>query len=94
MRIRVAVRDVAPIVCPAPLPGEWSKIEITHERNEQEGNYTLALSVEDQEVGRVQVDSQVLRKLTDIKVFLGEKQEDWAGSQHGCVKGLVVLDKL
>ena len=93
MRIRVAVRDVAPIVCPALLLGEWSKIEITHERNEQEGNYILALSVEDQEVGRVQVDSQVLMKLSDIKVFLGEKQEDWAGSQHGCVKGLVVLDK-
>ena len=93
MRMKVALRDVAPIVCPAPSLGEWSKIEITHERNEQEGNYILALSVEDQEVGRVQVDSQVLSKLTDVKIFLGKKQGAWADSQHGCVKGLIVLDK-
>ena len=41
--------------------------EITHERD-VEGKFTLALSVADQVLTRVNVDSQILRNLTDIKL--------------------------
>ena len=50
------------------MPKEWTKIQVAHERNE-EGKYTMALSVEDQEVGRVDVDSQILRKLNDVMIY-------------------------
>ena len=45
MKLKGALRDVAPIVCPAPSLGQWSRVGISHERNEEEGNYTLAFSV-------------------------------------------------
>ena len=69
---------------PFPLPKEWTKIEVAHERNE-EGKYTMALSVEDQEVGRVDVDSQILRNLNDIMIN---------SSYRHIIRKLIVLDQL
>ena len=69
---------------PFPLPKEWTKIQVAHERNE-EGKYTMALSVEDQEVGRVDVDSQILRNLNDIMIN---------SSYRHIIRKLIVLDQL
>ena len=69
---------------PFPLPKEWTKIEVAHERNE-EGKYTMALLVEDQEVGRVDVDSQILRNLNDIMIN---------SSYRHIIRKLIVLDQL
>ena len=68
---------------PFPLPKEWTKIQVAHERNE-EGKYSMALSVEDQEVGRVDVDSQILRNLNDIMINSSYRQ---------IIRKLVVLDQ-
>ena len=69
---------------PFPLPKEWTKIQVAHERNE-EGKYTMALLVEDQEVGRVDVDSQILRNLNDIMIN---------SSYRHIIRKLIVLDQL
>ena len=69
---------------PFPLPKEWTKIQVAHERN-KEGKYTMALSVEDQEVGRVDVDSQILRNLNDIMIN---------SSYRHIIRKLIVLDQL
>ena len=63
-----------------PMPLEDLTHEITHERDE-EGKYTLALSVGDQEVARVDVDSQILRNLTNIKPNTDD------------IENVVILDK-
>ena len=55
-------------------------LEITHERD-VEGKYTLALSVADQVLTRVNVDSQILRNLTDIKL------------NNYYIKNVIVLNK-
>ena len=68
---------------PFPLPKEWTKIQVAHERNE-EGKYTMVLSVEDQEVGRVDVDSQILRNLNDIMIN---------SSYRHIIRKLIVLDQ-
>ena len=65
------------------MPKEWTKIQVAHERNE-EGKYTMVLSVEDQEVGRVDVDSQILRNLNDIMIN---------SSYRHIIRKLVVLDQ-
>ena len=54
--------------------------EITHERD-VEGKFTLALSVADQVLTRVNVDSQILRNLTDIKL------------NNYYIKNVIVLNK-
>ena len=69
-----------------PLGKELTKsdkeitLEITHERD-VEGKYTLALSVADQVLTRVNVDSQILRNLTDIKL------------NNYYIKNVIVLNK-
>ena len=68
---------------PFPLPKEWTKIEVAHERNEG-GKFTMALLVEDQEVGRGDVDSQILRNLNDIMIN---------SSYRHIIRKLVVLDQ-
>ena len=84
-------------VCQAPLlGGEWSRIEISHERDD-EGNHTLAMAVGGQEVGRVGVDHQNLSNLTDVKICFGSNPEvggHLSDYQDGSFRGLVVLDKL
>ena len=84
-------------VCQAPLlGGEWSRIEISHERGD-EGEHTLAMAVGGQEVGRVGVDHQNLSNLTDVKICFGSNPEvggHLSDYQDGSFRGLVVLDKL
>ena len=80
---RAEIESAAIIVFPVPV-WIWSEEEITHEithEREEEGKYTLALSVGDQEVARVNVDSLILRNLTDIKI------------DRYFIKDVVVLDK-
>ena len=85
------VHQDASISCPAPSLGEWSRIEISHERDEK-GKYTLAMSVGNREVGSVDMESQILRNLTDIKIYIGPKDSE-RHFQHGCIRGLYVLNK-
>ena len=81
------------IVCKAPLlGGDWCKVEISHEK-EGDDKFTLAMSVGGQEVGRLASVSPLLRKLTDIKIYIGAEEDDFADSQHGIIRGLVVLEK-
>ena len=62
--------------------GELAKVELTHERDAEEGRYTLALSVGDEVVGRVDADSMVFENL--FKMFVGQKTD---------IKRVVILDK-
>ena len=81
------------IVCKAPLlGGDWCKVEISHEK-EGDDKFTLAMSVGGQEVGRLASVSPLLRKLSDIKIYIGAEEDDFADSQHGIIRGLVVLEK-
>ena len=80
---RAESEGAAIIVFPVPV-WIWSEEEISHEithEREEEGKYTLALSVGDQEVARVNVDSQILRNLTDIKL------------NNYYIKNVIVLNK-
>ena len=130
---------VAPIVCQAPPPGTWSKIEVTHKRLDiedmednqgMEGNhdmkdnqenrdkddkmdnqenqehqdnstnqdkqdkYVFVLTVDEQEMGRVEVNSKTLRNLTDVKIFIGPLDFYEDPVQDGSIKELIVLDRL
>ena len=135
---------VAPIVCQAPPPGKWSKIEVTHKRLDIEGmadnqdiegnhdmednqenrdkddkmdnqenqehqdnstnqdkrdKYVFVLTVDEQEMGRVEVNSlrkKTLRNLTDVKIFIGPPDPVPYGQdpvQDGSIKELIVLDR-
>ena len=82
--------------CPAPLLGEWTRIEVTHEREPEVGRFTVALAVDGEEVGRVDVDQPVLRSLTDIKIFIGSAEDPsqcFRRIQYGDIREVVVLDK-
>ena len=68
-----------------PKIGEWTRIEISHEK--VDGKYFLSLSVGGREVGRKHVVDPHLRKLTDVKVYLGGKE----CFQPGFIRRLVVL---
>ena len=66
-----------------PLYGdELAKVELTHERDE-EGRYTLALSVGDEVVGRVDA-STIIFELNLFKMFVRGKTD---------VKRVVILDR-
>ena len=100
---------VAPIVCQAPPPGTWSKIEVTHKRIEREDKqetqdtqenqnkedkYIIVLTVDDQEMSSMEVDLKTLRNLTDVKIFIGPREfEVWADFPDGCIQKVIVLDK-
>ena len=79
-------RNYEVAVCRAP--GKWSRIEISHER-EEDGKYTLAMAVEGKEVGRVGLEHPLLSNLEDVKIYLGSEEY----SQDGAIRGLIVLDK-
>ena len=86
--------------CPAPLLGEWTRIEVTYERDREVGRFTLAMSVDGEEVGKVDVDQPVLSNLTDIKTIFGLAEGPTCPGcgntdrdQYGDIRGLVVLDK-
>ena len=63
---RMELEGAAIFVCPVTVAAGLTKSEITHERDE-EGKYTLTWSVGDKEVDRKDMDSQILRNLTNIK---------------------------
>ena len=68
-------------VCQAPDNwSTWSRCEVSHERD-AEGNYTLAMAVGGNEVGRVGLEHQ-LSSLEDVKIYCG-----------GYSRGLIVLEK-
>ena len=75
-----------------PEVGEWTRIEISHEEEEEEeGKYFLSLSVGGREVVREEVTDPQLRKLTDAKVTIGHTDREL--SQPGFIRRLVVLEK-
>ena len=76
---------------PRPEVGEWTKIEIVHEKVGE--RYFLSLSVGGREVGRKEVKKNLeLRKLTDVEVCIGIP-EDRIMHQPGFIRRLVVLEK-
>ena len=87
--VRLVHEDTA-TVCKHPHLGEyiWGEIRRPSDQECKQVN-TLTLMVGEEEVGRVDVESKVLRNLTGIKIFV-------VGSKDGAypdIKGLVVLDK-
>ena len=84
------------VECKAPfLEGDWSKVEITHEKEEGEGEeeFTLTLSVGGEEVGRFEAVPPNLSKLCDLRLWIGYRlgRRSHIGAQN--IRGLVVLDK-
>ena len=73
------------IVHPQPFGEELIKVEITHERDGEEGKYFLALSVGDKVVGRVDADSMLFDNLQVVS-FLPPRR-----ALRG--EGLAVFDK-
>ena len=72
-----------------PKVGEWTRIEIGHEKEDEK--YFLSLSVGGREVGRKEAANPELRKLTDVKVAIGHPDEKHC--QPGFIRRLVVLEK-
>ena len=72
-----------------PKVGEWTRVEIGHEKVDEK--YFLALSVGGREVGRKEVTGPELRNLTDVKVYIGNYDEE--RRQPGFVRRLVFLEK-
>ena len=81
---RLIYQEAAVLIAhPVPLYGdELAKVELTHERDE-EGRYTLALSVGDEEVGRVDASTMIF-ELNLFKMFVRGKTD---------IKSVVILDK-
>ena len=73
-----------------PELGEWTRIEISHEE-EEEGKYFLSLTVGGREVGREEVADPQLRELIDAKVTIGHTDREL--TQPGFIRRLVVLEK-
>ena len=76
------------VECKAPfLEGDWSKVEITHEKEEGEGEeeFTLTLSVGGEEVGRFEAVPPILSNLSTLRLRTG------AGNIS--FRGFVILDK-
>ena len=72
-----------------PKVGEWTKIEIGHEKAE-DGKYYLSLAVGDKEVKK-EVEHCELWKMEDVKIVCGGR--DWCPIQPGSIRGLVVCEK-
>ena len=87
------VHGDAPVLGPVPPSGEWSKIQVSYEKSEQEeGKATLALALSDEEVGRVEVDE--VKFDGGIKIYIGPHNADFYDMDLpvGYIRGLVVLD--
>ena len=82
--------NVEDIVESSQLPkiGEWTKIEVGHEK--VGGKFFLYLSIGGREVGRTYNIDPRLRKLTDVRVFLGSDYQEFC--QPGFIRRLVVLE--
>ena len=58
--------------------------------------YVFVLTVDEQEMGRAEVNSKILRNLTDVKIFKGPPDPVPCGQdpvQDGSIKELIVLDR-
>ena len=80
---RLTYEDAVIIAHPDGFYGELAKVELTHERDAEDGRYTLALSVGDEVVGRVDADI-FIADLNLFKMFVGQKTD---------IKRVVILDK-
>ena len=81
------------VECKAPfLEGDWSKVEITHEKEEGEGEeeFTLTLSVGGEEVGRFEAVPPILSNLSTLRLIISAQEPR---DHTGNIRGLVVLDK-
>ena len=79
-----------------PKVGEWTRVEIGHEKVDEK--YFLSLSLGGREVGRKEVTDPELRKLTDVQVCIGDQKvcigdQIQEGPQPGFIRRLVVLEK-
>ena len=82
--LRLAYEETVIIAHPVLLYGDkLTKFELTHERDAEEGKYTLALSVGDEVVGRVDADSMIFENL--FKMFVTYQTTD--------IRRVVILDK-
>ena len=73
--LRLDYEETVIIAHPVPLYGDkLVKVELTHERDAEEGRYTLALSVGDEVVGRVDADI-FIADLNLFKMFVGQKTD-------------------
>ena len=61
---------------------------------DKQNNYVFVLTVDEQEMGTVEVDSETLRNLTDVKIFIGPLDFYDDPIQDGSIKELIVLDRL
>ena len=82
----------------APLLGEWTRMEISHE--EENGKWILSLSVGGKQVARYEPGILDLGcgEFTDVKIYIGNVH--WSNvhwydgpTQPGFIKELVVLDE-
>ena len=79
-----------------PKVGEWTRVEIGHEKVDEK--YFLSLSLGGREVGRKEVTDPELRKLTDVQVCIGDQKvcigdQIQEGPQPEIIRRLVVLEK-
>ena len=68
-----------------PKIGEWTKIEISHEKVGDE--YFLAFSVDGREVGRAEGLDPELRNLTDLEIMTDGAEAE------GVIRRVIVLEK-
>ena len=75
--VRLVHQDTTTIVCQHLSTGKGRRDDIRRPGGDQECKYTLTVLVRDQELGIVDVESEILKKLTDIKIFIvGSKAGD------------------
>ena len=72
-----------------PPIGEWTRMEISHEK--EDGKYFLSFSIGGTEVGRKEVALPMFRDRTNVKVTIGSSK--MGRGQPGFIRGLVVLQK-
>ena len=60
---------------------------------DKQDKYVFVLAVDEQEMGRVEVNSNTLRNLTDVKIFIGPPDFHEEPFQYGSIKELIVLDR-
>ena len=60
---------------------------------DKQDKYVFVLAVDEQEMGRVEVNSKTLRNLTDVKIFIGPPDFHEEPFQYGSIKELIVLDR-
>ena len=73
---------------PLPKPGDWNRIEVSHEEGE-EGKYFLSLTLEDKKMCREEMATNVFASLTDVGIKSGFSRFIF-NSRHGLIRQLVV----